>query len=196
MRHQRGFITDGWLILIALIALAGAVYAGINAWDSYTTGLIDEGYQRGVKETKADYVARDNKKLEAANREITRLTDSARAKEKDAEEKLAAIETKRLKENADAKARYDRDVADVRSGKRKLYDPGQVARCPEPGNPSAGAAPAATTGERDGGAESGLLSADASVFLITIAAEADAIVGQLTDAQAVILQDRVTCNSP
>lgn len=193
-RRQRGIAT-GWLYLIGLILLVGALTGLVVAWDNYTSGLIEQGHDAGVAETKAAYTQRDNAALQAANLEILRLTADVRTKEEAAAVKVAAIAAQLAKEKIDGQAQRARDVADIRAGLIKLRDPGADPAGALACDPRAGTETAAGAARGDGRAPGGLSGASAE-FLLGIADDADVLAHQLAAAQAVIRQDRLTCNGP
>jgi len=193
VRSQRGIIATGWLYLggaIAILALISALVYGVK---SYLDGVDQKGYDRGKQETEAKYAKRDNEQLRAAAERIKTLEDQARRQERENAERLAEIYGQRQKEIADAKRRYDRDIAAVRDGTLKLRDPGVPAGGAAAGCGSPGPAPSAPAGGRDGEAR-GQLSGTAAGFLLGLAGEADDVARQLDKAQAVILEDRRACN--
>ena len=193
MKKQRGIAT-GWLYLIGLIVFVGALTGLVIAWKSYTDGLIQEGYDRGRQEIEAKYAKRDNDQLRIANAEIQRLQNAARAAELEGTKRLAAIATQREKERQNAKVQHERDLAAVRAGTLVLRDPGQIAACAPVGDSGPGPEAGATAAQRDG-TQAGGLSREATEFLFGEANRADDVVAQLASAQAVIVQDRITCNA-
>ena len=68
MYKQRG-MAHGWMLLIGIIVLVGAVTAGIVALNAYETRIDKQGYDRGVTNTEAKFNARDNKALQDAIKE-------------------------------------------------------------------------------------------------------------------------------
>lgn len=189
MRFQRG-IADMWLVVVSLIVLGGLTI-GVMRW---LQGFEDRGYQRGVNEAAATYAQRDNDALRAATAQIQALQSAVRAAERQAAEKIAQIDKKRQQEIQNAKLQANRDIVAVRAGTLILRDPGQAAECAAPGDTGAGATVAAAAGERDG-ATPRELSRAAAEFLLSLAGEADDVTRQLANAQAVIVQDRMTCHA-
>jgi len=194
MKRQRGIAT-GWLYLIGLIALVLAVTGAIIAWNSFISSIDKKGYERGKKESEAAYVQRDNAALRTANARIVELTALVRAAEQEGQRKLDQIAQQREKDRANAKAQRDRDVAAARAGTLVLRDPGQTTACAALGYRSARPQAAAGAGRGDGGAP-GQLSGQVTADLFALVDDADDLARQLASAQAVISQDRVTCNSP
>lgn len=203
MKRQRG-IAIGWLYLIGVVVLLGAITGLVVAWDNYTTGLDEKGYDRGVAESTAAYTKRDNVRLQRVLAELK----TAQAKAKALEEQYAAAQ-------ATADANYKRGVKDgqaktaariaaARAGDLKLRDPGNQGGTGPACNPGPAKGETATTAAGGNaapagqlpGSDGGILSAEASTFLLALTGEADEVVKQLTAAQATIVQDRVLCNSP
>lgn len=194
MKRQRG-IAEGWLYLIGLIALLVALAAAIHAWNSFISGIDKKGYDRGVQETTAGFVKRDNAALAEANARIAALNAQVRAIEQDGQRKLDLIAQQHEKDKANAKAQRDRDVAAARAGSLKLQDPYGATVCAGQGDRSATAETGPGAGGRDGSAGA-QLSQQLTEFLYAEADRADEVVDQLSRAQDVIRQDRVTCGSP
>ena len=190
MNHKRGnlLVTVG-LIILALLALA----ALIKLVTGYLSDLDQRGYDRGALKTKSDYEARDNVALVAANKLITDLNEKIRSQEKDHSNRVAKIDEEKTKEVKDVKAKADRDVARIRAGALKLRDPGRTEqRCPDGGGSSGGTTVAASgVGDGKAGAE---LSREAAAFLRGEAGRADAVVVQLTTAQALLGEAQRLCN--
>ena len=192
MKAQQRGIASGWLYLIGLIALIGALAGLLTAWKSYTNGLVEQGRAAGIVETKAQYAQRDNEALQEKVARIEQLEKAARAGEAKHAKEVAVIAAKREKERQSYEDQRKRDAVAIAAGELRLRDPGAVACAAEVGDRSAGAEVGSTASGRDGRA-GGELSREATAFLFDLINEADDITRQLTDAQAVILQDRVTC---
>lgn len=178
--RQRG-IAQGWLILLALVALAGAAWWAYNVVDG-------RGYDRGKAEVEAAVLARDNAALEAANKRIQALQDAARKAEQQHAVEINQVAEQFQKEARNAKQHSDRVISGLRDGTRKLYVD-VAARCPAQGGgrgvPEARAG--AALGDGTARAE---LSEPASQFLVAEAVRADGIAIQLGACQAVIDADR------
>ena len=86
MNRQRGAIAAVYLYLLAAVGVAGGL------WWLHNT--IDEaGYNRGVKETKADYALRDNAALVKANKALKDAEDKVRELERKSAQDLADVAT-------------------------------------------------------------------------------------------------------
>ena len=192
MKRQRGNIY--WIFALAISA--GAVLWGaIVAWNSYTSGLDKQGYDRGVAETAAVYEKRDNEKLLAATTRVHELEGQARAKENNHARALVAIGTKLSQEKANAKSESDRITADISAGRLVRRDGAFQARTRSPGGDGGpvGATPTGTGGS-DGGAACELSEA-AQRSVLEIGADADKVAEQLAACQAVVTEDRRLCGA-
>lgn len=170
-----------WLIItIGVLWLASLV--GVGTWQN----------EAGHVAERTTWQAKDNEKLRLANAEILRLETEARDNEADHARRLADIGTNIVKDKQREQTQHQADLDRVRAGTLVLRDPGA------PGlRACAGAA--GTLGAGAGGSDGpagGGLSGAASEFLLSEASRADAIVHQLTAAQAVIAEDRRVCGPP
>lgn len=164
----------GQLKIILLLAWAASLCA-VGFWQN------DAGH---VAE-RTEWQKRDNKQLIAANDTIQRLQTEARAREQDHAARLSEISTTYQQELQDADVQRRSDVAAVRAGYR-LRVP--VTTAPGSGIgavPAAGAA-ACRCDDRTGAELPDTVTAD----LLGLAADANAIVRQLTACQSVIRADR------
>ncbi len=185
-----------WLYLAGAIAVIVALTGLVLAWNKYTAGLDQKGYDRGVAETTAAFQKRDNAQLQAAL-----------AAQHAAEVLAAQAERTALKSQSDASQAYSKGVNDgkaktavlvaaARAGSLQLRDPGnQTGACPARSGPTGEASLAGPAAGGDGGTGA-KLSAEASGFLLALTGEADDTARQLAAAQAVITSDRVLCNAP
>ncbi len=158
-------------IVIAWIASLGAV-----GWWQNAAGHTAE---------RVTWQARENKELQDANASIKRLEEAARAAEQAHATELAKIGENHQKEIADAQAQKDRDVAAARAGRI-------VLRIPAPCKAADGSQPAKTPaapGVGDGGTTAEL-PRSVTEDLLSLANDADAVVRQLGECQAVIRSDR------
>jgi hypothetical protein len=126
---------------------------------------------------------RENKQLQAANDRIIEFNAKYRNLERQSAVDMARVSADYQKELQHVQAQRDRARADLRAGKR-LLDPGArpAATCGD--RP----ADAGTAAERRDGAAPGELSGEASRFLLDLAAEADAVVVQLTACQQALVK--------
>jgi len=181
-----------WPELLAIVVIGIAVFA----FHKFTESLDAKGYARGVLETKAEYVNRDNVALKEAlaaqhQAEINAAAADARAT---AAQTLAS--TNYQKGVKDGKTQTEQRIAAVNNGSLRLRDPAAKALvCPAFGDSAGKAQVARPAGGGDGQA-GGELSTTASEFLLRLTGEADQIARQLGLAQAVIISDREMCNSP
>ena len=174
--------------LVLILAVTGLLFA----WRGYTTHLDAQGYARGVAETTAAYVKRDNAQLQAALTALHAAEVRARTVE---DEQAAAL--------ARAKAAYTKGIEDerkalarMRAGTLVLRDPGRQTG---PGATLGSGITASTPGPArcgdDGAARAGL-SAEGAEFLVSEAGRADTVVRQLTLCQARVVSDLAACASP
>lgn len=192
---QRGFL-EGWILYaVVAIAVLAALTGLVMAWNSYTEGLIQGGYERGVAVTKAAYVERDLQQMREFTAKVKALEAEKEKLEGQWKTQVAEVEAKRLKEKKDAKARYDRDLADARSGAIVLRDPGSTsgACVPSSSGSTTGETPATVSGSD--GKTGSQLSPEATARLLGYANEADDIVRQLGSAQELIEQYYGMCGS-
>lgn len=204
LKHQRGAIASMWLYVAGALILIGALTGLIVAWNNYTAGLDKRGYDRGVAETTASYVARDNQQLQAA----LAAQRTAEVNARNAEARAAASENlsraNYQKGLTDGQAKTAALVAAADAGTLQLRDPGQVAGTCTAGRGGVGEGPANSAGPGNDGtgagglpkAPSGLLSTDASAFLVTLAGQADVAALKIARLQARVLSDLALCNGP
>ena len=175
---QRGSI----LIYAALgIAAVGVLWGLYSAVDS-------RGYQRGVAETETAYAARDARQRAEFDRELSQVRAEKDRIEQDHAKRVADIAVQHAKEAENARRKHAAMVDGLRTGAIQLR--GVDTRCPaEPGQGGSAqtGSPAGGSNDSAGGVIFGPLDA---AFLVDLAAEADAVAGQLTACQAVIRADR------
>ena len=193
---QRGVIAMGWLILAGVIA-AGLVLTGlVLAWNKYTTGIDQAGFDRGVATTTAQYTARDNAQLQTALTRVKVLEDAARKTESAHAAAIVKVSDKLAKEKANAKLAEKRVRDAIAAGDLRVRDAAfKAGTCAPVG---AGSQPGATTASASGsnGAPRCQLSDATASDLLAIGRDADEVVAQLTAAQAIIVADRAACNAP
>lgn len=168
------------------VAVAGLLWLASVA----AVGVWQHGAGRGAE--RLGWETRENAQLRNANATIKRLQDEARQKEHEHAARLDGISTQLEQEKQRETEKRDRLIADLRAANVRLRDPGAVRA----GGCEAGAT-AAGAGERDGGAGSelqgpaaGILSGEASEFLVRLTDEADKVALQLLQCQAVVRSDR------
>lgn len=166
-----------WLIAAAL--LVGLAWSGIVAYGNVR-------YTAGENAERSRWVQRENTELTTANARVIELERAARANERLQAERLAAASQTYQESLQHEKATHDRTVAGLRTGALRLRIE-LARRQTADGSGTAGFGPGA--GRCDGEARAELSTA-AAEFLVGLAAEADAVVHQLTACQAVVSADR------
>lgn len=163
-------IPNPWIIVAVLVAWIASLWA-VGLWQN----------DAGRTSERVSWQAKDNKELVAANKEIQRLNDAARAKEHEQAAQLAAIGAAHAKELEDLDAQRRRDVADAHSGARKLRVPGG---CKPTGGSPAAEGPAAPARSDD--ATTAELPRQITADLLELADDADRNTRQLGKCQAVV----------
>lgn len=158
---QRGAIAQIWLYGAAALILIAALTGLVVAWRGYTTGIDKQGYDRGMAETTAAYVARDNQQLQAA----LAAQSTAELNARNAEARAAASENlahaNYQKGLTDGQAKTAALVAAANAGTLQLRDPGQVAGTCTAGRGGVGEASANSAGPgNDGTGAGGLPKSD------------------------------------
>lgn len=152
--------------IVFVVGLAGAGY---------------EGHKIGVEHTEAKYAKRD---LDAAN--------AYAAKEREITEAYRKKETEWAKSFSEASRKYQREIDKNATDYVTLLATHPVLRDPGANHQAcAGSAPStsSTASGRDDSA-GGVLSGEATTFLLGLATEADSVVMQLTACQAVLEAER------
>lgn len=186
------FLKAWWPEMLAAALIAGGVYAFHN----YTTGIDAKGYARGVLETKAEYVNRDNAQLKEAIAAQAAAEKRANAAEAKAAAAQTLATTNYQKGVKDANDKTAARLAAVGAGTLRLRDPaGKTTNCAALGD-STGKTQTASPAPGGDGQTGSELSGAASQFLLNLTGEADQIARQLALAQDVIASDRQLCNSP
>lgn len=144
------------------------------------------GYERGEANTNAVWQARETSEVTELNVALADLYQRARDTEQKHAADIAAISSKYQQElrNARNQSAVDRDS--VRAGTLRLRDhaaTGEGACRDSAGKADTGASGSVT-------AEGSYLSGAAAEFLLRLANEADEVVIQLTECQAVVMRDR------
>lgn len=200
MKRQRGFVLPPFmatgfaklvLVLLIVVAITALLTTVHGWWTDFTDGLVE----RGRDEIRLQVAQDRNKRLVAAQAEITRLNDAVRALERDNAAAITRLDKEKTDEIAKIEARKERFVADVAAGRIRLYDPGRTsgAGCPGGGGSSAPTAVAATgVGDGAGGGE---LSPALAGFLGGEAARADKVVVKLTTCQGIVTEYLRTCSA-
>lgn len=154
-----------------MVAIAGASY---------------KAYHLGANNVRAEYAARDLQAAAEAQAAYKAVAEKYRAKEQADAQALAQVANDYERRLKDAKSKTSIALDAIRSGSLKLRDPGTAS------NQAGRDCPAQTTasavvGDGSTGAE---LSRDASAFLYSEAARADAYTEQLGACQAALEADR------
>lgn len=176
-----GFLTPfkGWVILGGVLAALAVV------------GYVEyKVYNAGYDSAEQVWKARESDELRAANAEIIRLTDEAKAKEAAHQKALAAIAVNHQKEITKNANRKQKDIDDAVSGALVLRF---RAPCQSSGAGGIGQA-GAGTGISDGSTLIEL-PRKVNVDLSGLANDADAVADQLRAAQEVIREDRRLCGA-
>lgn len=147
-------------------------------------------HSAGTTACEAVYSSRDRTELIVANGRITELAAERDAAVKAHQTRLFDISQQYEKEKLDVAKERDLVIADLRAERRRLRDPGNPRTA---ANAGSGTTP--TTGKCDGEARP-YLSIEASEFLVRLTGEADEVVHQLTECQAVVMSDRETSSPP
>jgi prophage endopeptidase len=169
--------------LYANIIIA-AIFVGV------TVGAYIQGRADGTRVTKAEYLQRDLQASEEARIAERGIAARERAKEQDWQKRFVAASTDYQKRIAANETQRLADMAAVDARTLILRDPNSaVQTCPDRTGEIAGSASG-----RDGGPGSELPPKTAQ-FLLSLAGEADSVVGQLTACQAILRSERQV-NSP
>lgn len=158
--------------ILVMVAIAGA------GW---------KGYSLGGDSVRAAYAERDIKAAAENAAKFQALSNEYREKEQALAGASAAVSKKYQKELANHETTKLAALAAVDAGtlRLRLTDPVECKT-----DRGSAAKTAATAGGRDGNAEGRFFGKDDSAFLVTIASEADAVVGQLTACQDLLESER------
>ena len=163
-------------IILGLIFVWGASLLGVGKWQRI----------EGARSEKVEWQARENAELNAANIEIRRLSDEARAKEKQFATQIAAIGEAHAKESARIRAQRDRDVADAHSGALRLRIP--AAPCEARGGGVPDAAPGAAASDVASATQE--LPRALTASLLGLVNDADELADEVNACWAVVRADR------
>ena len=170
--------------LLAVLILWAASLATVGIWQRHD----------GEASVTATWQARETKEQQAAAAQFKSLSDAARAAEQKYTNEMATLASNYERKLSDANKQRISDLAALRAGTLRLRDPGtsHVSTCPS-STAQAGTSPGRSDGSTPSQLQAtanGLLSTDASQFLINFAADADDVARQLAACQQVIEQDR------
>lgn len=188
---QRGneLIVYGVVVLAALAAVAGAVLYVQHVRAS----ALKAGTEQGRREALLEVAQRDNKQLVAARAEIARLQARVDKLEAEHQEEVARID----KEGQDAlrakQAEHNRFLDDLVAGRIRLPGQGRDDGGCAPGGDEPEGTALAGAGV-DHGEAGAVIPAGFGEFLVAQAKRADKVAIQLRGAQALIVEDRKTCN--
>lgn len=175
-----GWWNEVWLSLLASpnrlwFAVAVAVAAGLVASAGYGFGY-GSGRAKGAEKLDAYKVEVHERELKQ-ERELSSANDRNRSLENDHAREVADLRTEYATHQADAKARDDQRIADLRSGNDRLRV--QVTNCrttqPDTAATASGGADGAGTAE---------LAPEAAAALWAIASDGDRAIRKLTALQA------------
>jgi hypothetical protein len=179
--RQRGISQVEVVVVLAVIIALAA-----GAWWLEAHGE-SVGYQRAAHEI----AVRDNEQLRRVQGELDALRKDVARRERQHELNVAAIDAEGQRKLGEIIHAKDRFVSDVVAGRIRLFDPHARATVSGSGaRPGAGTSPGV-----DHGAGGGELSAEFTGFLAAEAARADRAVTKLAACQALLLEDRKTCNA-
>ena len=159
------------LIAAALLAVSLVV---VGIWQN----------SAGHTACESTYVKRESADLVSANEKIVTLTNELIAEKSAHSTRLSLISQQYEKEKLDVAKERDLVIADLRAERRRLRDPGNPRTA---ANAESGTT--ATTGKCDGETRP-YLSIETAEFLVRLTGEADEVVHQLTECQAVVMSDR------
>jgi len=159
--------------------LLAAIFVGVVA-GAYVQGRAD-----GTRVIKAEYLQRDLQASEEARAVEKAIAERERAKEQGWQKRFVAASTDYQKRIAANETQRLADMAALDARTLILRDPNGTAGCVS----GSGSEIAGSASGRNGvsGSE---LPAKTAGFLLSLASEADAVVGQLTACQAILRSER------
>jgi prophage endopeptidase len=167
-----------WIVvLVALVVGVGILKA-----------IEHQGYKRGVESERLAWSQRESLEVTRLNNAIVDAQSTARDAERKHAEDLAALSIKFQQEFTNVKRKNASDISAVRAGTLRLRDVSAGSAGQDSCRHSA-----SETGAPAGGsptAEGSYLSGAAAEFLLGLANEADEVVVQLTECQAILVRDR------
>lgn len=197
MKYERG-MTTGWLVVIvvAAIALLGALGYAIHAWGDFTQGLIDQGDKAGYSRASSEFTARDNTEMVAMVAERNKAQaelNAARALNVELQATSNQIYRKGIR---DGKAQLQTDVADYKSGALRLRCPGEKTAAVADIHGATGNADKPASGGPGiaGAGNRGLPSEDPGVLLLWVGSEANRLRDKVNALIAIVIGDRKQIN--
>lgn len=181
-------IPTPWKLAGAGLGIALLVAA---AWGMWWRG---EAYQAraDLQAERVRWQAREAEELRRAQALLLAEQAKRRKIEQQAAEAIEAAEKRRIQEVADAEARKERFVADVVSGRIRLFDPCRAAARQDTGGGGAASAPAHAPGA-DAGADLRRAYAQRVGRSIELGEQADTVIRGL---QGVVKAYRKACSAP
>jgi len=180
-----------WLDVVFPLWRIAAAFAVVAAFAAAVWWIRDTG----VQAERAEWVAKMATAKAEWQAELDKANAANRATERQSAQVIADVSTYYQTELKNVQAQKTADRADVQRGSLRLFDPFQSFRLdanPKLPGPSEALA---TAGRRDGEA-AGELSREVTGDLLDLANDANAIVNQLTAAQAVIIEYQRVCGTP
>ncbi len=179
-----------WLDVAFPLWRIAAAFAVVAAFAAAVWWIRDTG----VQAERAEWVAKMATAKAEWQVELNKANAANRATERQSAQVIADVSTYYQTELKNVQAQKTADRADVQRGSLRLFDPfftsGQDTCRKLPGPSEA----LATAGRRDGEAR-GELSQPTAANLLDLANDANAIVNQLTAAQAVIIEYQRVCGA-
>lgn len=149
----------------------------------FGTGYIS-GRQDGQKITAAKYEAAQRKADAQVATTLAAAQDRVNMIQQASQQAMIEASQTYQKELQNVTRIKNKTISDLRAGAVRLRDPGKYALGPNP-MPKTGTGTSGHNGEAGGD-----ISEQSAEFLLSLAAEADAIVHQLNACQKIIIQDR------
>ncbi len=179
-----------WLDVAFPLWRIAAAFAVVAAFAAAVWWIRDTG----VQAERAEWVAKMATAKAEWQAELDKANAANRATERQSAQAIANVSTYYQTELKNVQAQKTADRADVQRGSLRLFDPFQSFRLgANPILPRSGEA-CTTAGRRDGDAR-GELSREVTGDLLDLANDANAIVSQLTAAQAVIIEYQRVCGA-
>lgn len=171
------------IVVGAFAALAATIFGGVHMWNNHMDSVRSEARTAGRTSALKEVADRDNKALLAANAKIKELSDRLVTLQAELDKRIVEIDNAYSEGVKDGNEKKAAVIADLRSGRLVLRDPGAEDRGRGPGS-GVQPVPSATGGVGCGdGKKAAPLSARLSEFLIGKFSDADNDLRQLAAAQ-------------